>query len=375
MMINYFVDMNKRFGRYAMKKKNLDKRWIINTVLFLLTFIIIFCYLSYLFRPVSQNRKNIVGFYSEPNDTLDVVCIGGSSTYVYWMPYMAWNEHKITSYNLSTDAMSPSLIKNLVIEAKKTQNPQLYVIDLRAFDVREIDPVHYSEPFIRVVTDSMKYSLNRLDTIRYAYGFEKRDFTGMISNIFDISYYHSEWQNLKKENYKYVNNDVTEDNKGFMFVTFSWHKMLEKKDWSHIETEKELGESTNQIFIDVLEYCKENELNVLFTVNPFYQETSDTKERYNYMKRIIAEYGYDFINTNDYYDEMGIDFSTDFYNENHTNLLGAEKYTRFLSQYIMENYNIDTEHEQSVESSWNNGFIGWTERVNNHKQILINNIK
>ena len=61
---------------------------------------------------------------------------------------------------------------------------------------------------------------------------------------------------------------------------------------------------------------------------------------YNTMKDIIEERGYRFFNANEHYDEMAIDFSTDFYNGYHVNCYGAKKYTRFLEEYIIDNYDM-----------------------------------
>ncbi len=351
------------------------KSWIINTVFFVLAFIYIFVQVSELLKPDTINRENIVGLYNEAEDSIDIVCIGGSSTYTFFAPYIAYNEYGFTSYNLSAEAMSPALIKNLIYEAKESQTPQLYVVDLRAFDVREQNSQYYKENFVRKVTDHVRYSLNRLDMINYAFGYEQTEFTEYEYNYFDISLWHSNWQKVGESNYRYLLEDVKAINKGFIFVTNYWHKELTKKDWSSVTEEMELSEQTNNIFLELLDYCEDENINVLFTVNPFYQDTSETKQRYNYMERIIEERGFKFINTNDYYDQMGIDFTTDFYDENHTNILGAEKYTRFLGKYIMDSFELDLNHDSTVVKDWNAGYIEWEIRVQNHKNRLYEEMK
>ena len=37
---------------------------------------------------------------------------------------------------------------------------------------------------------------------------------------------------------------------------------------------------------------------------------------------------------------MQLNFDTDFYNENHVNIFGADKYTDFLIAYLKEHYNL-----------------------------------
>lgn len=349
--------------------------WVIHTVTFLLIFILLFFYVSYLFRPVSINRKNIVGYYAEDKNTIDIVCIGGSSTYVFWAPYEAWNEYGIVSYDFSTDSMSPALMKGLMEEALKYQTPRLFVIDLRALDVRDLHEEFYSEAYLRNITDSLKYSSNRNEIIRYAFEHEQPQLTNEASLYFDLCMYHSNWQRLNEDNFLYAKNHIKSDFKGFEMVTFAYHENFEENDYSYVTDELELSDGTNQILLDLLDYCRENSLNVLFTLNPFYRDSEDTKARYNYIERVVNEYGYDFIDCNDYYDEMDIDFSHDFYNRDHVNLYGALKYTKFLGSYIVDHYDIPDRRNDRMYNSWRENYQLWSKAVLEQKSLIDDAIK
>lgn len=351
-----------------MRYKN--KLWIVNTILFLSLFAFLFIRVSYLFRPYSGNRANIVGYYSEPEDTIDVVFIGGSSTFVFWAPYIAWNEWGMASYDFATNSMSPALLMGMVEEARKTQDPELFVIDLRALEVRETHPDFYAEAYIRNITDSLKYSVNRIKTINYAFSYEQSGSQYNLENYLDLMMYHATWQKLNYLNFDYASNKMEQPLKGFEMANIAYHEPFEMKDYSDITEKSALSDSTNQILIDLLEYCKENDLNVLFTLNPFYQENEDVKKTYNYVAEVVGSYGYTFLNTNDYYEEMEIDFSHDFYNRDHVNLYGAEKYTALLGRYIVQNYSI-TDHRQEAEYiSWHEGYEVWCEEAMYQKQAI-----
>ena len=54
----------------------------------------------------------------------------------------------------------------------------------------------------------------------------------------------------------------------------------------------------------------------------------------------MKEEGIPFINLNRYYDELGIDFATDFADKNHMNHLGNVKFTGWLGNYLAANYDI-----------------------------------
>lgn len=347
-----------------------NKRWIINTILFVMCFLFLFVRVSYLFRPGSVNRRNIIGYYCEQKNSLDVVLIGGSSTYVFWAPYVAWNQRGIVSYNFATDSVSPALLINMIKEASKTQTPSLYVIDLRALEVRETHPGFYSEWYLRNITDSLKYSQNRAEMIRYAFGYEQGDKEDLTANHIDLMLYHSNWQNLNKNNFLYSSNDQPEKLKGFWMVNFAFHSPLREYDWTHVQERRALSESTDRILTELLEYCRQEELPVLFTLNPICATDSGTKEIYNYVGDVVAEYGYEFLNTNDYYREMGIDFSHDFYNRDHVNLYGAEKYTAFLAKYISENYSIPDRRGEPDYEEWNAGYEVWCQEAEKEKALI-----
>ena len=344
--------------------------WLMQTFIFLAILIKIFFNISYLFRPISRYRSNIVGFYAEKSNTLDIVLIGGSSVYVFWAPYEAWNDHGITSYDLSTDAMSPALLKGLLEESSKTQKPQLYVIDLRALEIRDISENYFSEPYLRMVTDSMRYSHTRTETIRYAFEYEMPTNKYNLSNYFDICMYHTNWNTLSMDNFLYAENNIENEFKGFKMITTALHQRLEKTDFSYITHEIPLSEESDQILQELLEYCQEKNFNVLFTYSPMLRNSESQKARCNYIERIVNTYGFAFIDSNDYYTEMALDFDHDFYNEDHVNLYGALKYTKFLSSYIIENYDMPDHRDDIAYNTWNNGYILWHAAVTEQKNLI-----
>jgi len=340
-------------------RKNNNCRWLFTFCIFILAFIGLYVMISYIMRPVNMYRNTIQGLYSERDNSLDVVCIGGSSTSTFWEPYEAWGKWGMTSYDLSTDSMTPALIKYLMAETLKTQTPKVFVVDLRAIDVREEDKSYYTEASIRVVTDSMRYSMNRNSAIRYAMSIEEPEKVNDISLYADLIKYHSNWQTLTRDNFVYAFSKVRSYYKGFNIYKKEYHMPLEKKDYSQVERREPLSDETEQILIDILKYCRDNKLSVLFVVNPFWQKSDITKARYNYVSDLITQYGYTFLNTNDYYKEMDIDFSHDFYNHDHVNIYGADKYTLFLGEYIMNNYDISDKRDDKMYSYWNEEYVEW----------------
>ena len=65
---------------------------------------------------------------------------------------------------------------------------------------------------------------------------------------------------------------------------------------------------------------------------------------------------------------MKMDFSTDFYNRDHVNILGAEKFTRFMGKYIATYYEIPDRRGDPDFADWEAGYGPWKERVLEQKE-------
>lgn len=319
---------------------------------------------SYFSRPDRFHTDVIKGYYSENENTMDAVYIGGSACFVYWEPLRAWNEHGFTSYNFACTYITPQAIKNYIIETQKTQKPDLYILDVRPFQYadrpfsdNDETAVMYHEANIRHSTDSLKYSMNRIDLInrsvknpkdRIEYYIDLFKYhRNIVANFFNLAING----NLKTENFSYASDNPL---KGFYFLhgiqpeTFT--------DYSNVSTKTPLSSDAEDILIDLLDYCKENELQVLFVVHSYCQQ-EEHKQKYNYMQDIVEQYGYLFLNTNDYWEEIGLDYSLDMYNEDHVNVFGAEKYTDFLAEYITQHYKLPDHRSDLSYSEWDRLYL------------------
>ena len=334
---------------------------------------------SYFLRN-NSDVKNIIGIYEEKNDSLDMIYIGGSACYVYWEPLRAWNEYGYTSYNVSADALPPQAIKYLMIESKKTQSPKLWLIDLRPFQYGEKyyddtnTSIMYHETAIRNVSDSIKYSKNRNDLINASVPNLKERY----SYYFDIAKYHSQflykiYWTLQgdKTPMDQLDNSVKNPYKGFKFIDWGGREIQNFVDYSYVNDELKLSDTLNELFIDLLEYCKSEDEKVLFIVHSYIQ-TKEDKMNYNYMKRVIEDYGFDFLNTNDYYKEINLNYSNDMYNHNHVNIFGAEKYTNWLSKYINDNYELPNHKNDASYSEWDDLYINSLDEDKKTKEITAN---
>lgn len=318
---------------------------IIGTVIFFAIGIVLFVAVSYMLRPVTNDffRKQVTGFYAEEEDSLDIVTLGSSAIYRYFNNPYLWSEYGMTSYNLATPVQSIFFTEDLIDEVKKTQSPDLIVIEIRKFaGTKEVS--RNSERF-PLVYNNLKYSWNRIELINSTVD----DWSERFNAYFDIVSYHDTWEDFSSENLKYIDNENKHELKGWKPVS----EVEEIEEPVMLDGDEELAipEVSEEALIGILEKCKEENIEVLFVATPWgISEQHQLKNRY--MGKLIEEYGFNFLDCNLYQEEIGLDYEKDFYNNNHTNLDGSEKVTKFLGKYIQENYDINTEHSEKVTEEW-----------------------
>lgn len=350
---------------------------LLKAVLFSLGFLVMLGTISYILRPYSgsASRKNLCGFYAEKDDSLDVVFVGSSSCFAFWEAMEAWKQYGIASYDFAAGTMPPQMLKYCLKEAARTQSPSLYVIDLRPFTVaetgyyleREIMNMDHDVP-LRNTIDNFKYSLNRFRMINECVpaSYDK------IPYYFDIIKYHTEWTRLADgQSLAYWKNSCHDSTKGFRLVDSV--KPVKFKDCSGVKKRRQLSERLDGILYDLMDYCKEEKLPVLFLVNAYCQ-TKKEKAVYNYISDVAAEYGFDFLNTNDYYKEIGLDYSRDYYDASHVNIFGADKYTRFVADYLLEHYELEDRRGEAGYEQWDRDYEVWSREVQELKASITEKI-
>ena len=320
-----------------------------SVAVFIVTIIHVFLSMTYLFRGNQysyDDRISVVGIKEEKEDSIDVIYIGGSAAFVYWEPLHAYKDCGFTSYALATNNIQAESILAYIKYAREYQNPALFIIDARPFQY--YDDIG-NEVGLRVTSDSLDIGFNRFNLINTYLNNRTLEIDN-VALYLDIAKYHTNYDALKTDiAWQLMDNSMQCDYKGGRIQT-AWSYLHEPQKVNNIER-IELPENGKKTLIELLDYLKENNLNALFVVCP-YLMTAEDCSRYNTVSDIVSEYGYIFLNTNDYYNEMGIDFSTDFYNVHHVNSLGAEKYTDFLENYLVQNYELPDHRSDDNYSIW-----------------------
>ena len=311
------------------------------------TFIMIFLILLFLALKIFWLERNpITYFYKEPKDTLDIVYIGASSSYAHFNTTLAYEEYGFTTGMLAYDGQPFPAAEYLIKEAEKYQNPSLYVIDL----------VKLARPFseitdtqIRKVTDSMRKSQNRTNTINKLLSYTEVPKEEYVNYYYSFLKYHEIWKSPKSilinifgNRNLYKGYTLSKDTiKKYPIKYYDWPNEIIRLDQENILALENL-----------LDYIKSESLNVIFVIPKRTYELNEMK-KINYGISIIRENGFNVINFNTLKD-FEVDFENDFYNEQHLNVWGATKYTLYFSKYLSENYDKLRYHKNDKNYlSWN----------------------
>ena len=342
----------------------MKKKQLLQAVVFVAIFFVILIHLTYIIRTSGDQKARFAGFYAEPKDTIDAILIGSSPVYPYYAAPKIWGDYGITTYPLSTNLQRPKAAVHLVEEAEKTQSPSLYIFEMRMYLAADED-LTQNMAYTRGVTDNMKYSINRIRTINALVD----DVSERYTYYFDIFKYHSNWKTIvmpsQLVSFRYEHKDPLKGH----FISDEVGPS-EMADFSWVTERQPIPADEEEVLIELLEYLKEHEMNALFIVSPNTQ-TYEKQAQYNYIADIIEPYGYNFLNFNDYYDEIGVDFQTDFYDYGgHANAIGAENYTAFLGKYLSENYEFEDKRGQEGYEDWDESYELWTGEMEKAKATI-----
>lgn len=349
---------NQKFRLYCKR--------IIGCACFLAIIAYVYASATYLFRGKSLNdfnddRLNIVGIKEE--DPLDMIYIGGSAAFCYWFPLQAWNDYGFTSYNLGSTSIQAENILYLLKHALKYQEPELFVICVRSF--AEYSNTGY-EAGLRYTSDALDLGIDRLKLIRTYY--DRRLMEEEICSVYvDIAKHHSRYELLASpEAWELMDNEGEPLYKGANAMASYYY--LDELPPSNEGNRGELELRASDTLYELLDFCKEKGLNVLFVVSPYILRQEDYA-MYNTMDDIVTSYGYQFLNVNEYFDQINLDVSRDFTDKGHVNVYGAEKYTDFLGNYIVENYGLP-DHRTEGNVNWEEAYADFTDMKDDAKATV-----
>ena len=291
----------------------------------------------------NDNRLRMDGYYLEDKDSLDVVLLGSSEMYSGVIPAKLYEDYGITSYPYATSSSTAGAMATQIKEIKRTQNPQLIVIEINAFLYGTANET--KESSLRGYIDNVPMNVNKFDYIRTVIQPDDR-----AEYFFPIVKYHGVWNDYPKP----LNRCLTmmhQEMRGYTYLrgfktNANIFKLTDKSLSANLPGDNKtlaLDKRYEPKLKEFLQYLKDEKIeNVLFMRMPHLvtKQTYNRFKRGNEAGRMIQEAGFDFINLER--DEEMMSLPADYYyNLDHLNINGAEKLTSKVGNILTEKYHVE----------------------------------
>ncbi len=366
------------------------------------------------------NRMRLDGYYLEEKDSLDVVFIGASDCYASFAPGLAYEKFGITSFSYATASATAGAAKTMVKEVMRTQNPQKIVIEINAFlygfdnenkvsSVRNyIDNVPFNEnkleylqsgavpvdpskveQFNQPVIESTKEEAQSTDNTEPTAPEVEQPTVPVTDDLVEyylpIVKYHGTWNDYPEPSGKYLTQMVTQHTdgatklKGYRTQTAKFTPDPEYPCINNTlaKNNKKLAliPEYDAMLREFLQFLKDEKIdNVLFIRTPHMvdKSTYGRFKRANEAGGIIKSYGFDYINFERDPETLAYT-GDDYYNMDHLNIYGANKFTNYFGTILTEKYGVKpTEKSDKQKANWDTA-VEYYHRLYDYCDHYINN--
>ncbi len=328
-----------------MKRKILKA--VFKAIVFITIFCIIFSGVSYLLVRVDSPRyPSIKEFYNQPKESLDAVYIGSSNCFAFWNPLFAWNEHGICVYPYSCNANPYFSTEYIIKEARKTQPNATFVVNLNSVSDGDLSGIRMHN-----ILGCMPFSFTKLELTNHLCDIADINGTDRAEYYIPLIRFHT---------FTRLSKPFCEDEKYMGAPAYINHLEYSENISSEYIAPNESVELLDIIVSStdsLLNYCDEENINIVFVVVPqarFNQYQADILDA---TAKYVSSKGYTVLNLmGTAKEEFNIDMTKDYYDIGHTNIHGSNKYTNYLSEYLIENYGFEDKRDNEDYSHWHTAY-------------------
>ena len=307
--------------------------------------------MSSLCSPKRHNYGSDWGeFLQEEENTIDVLFIGSSLTYCNIIPAVFWEETGLTAWDVTGPELTVPGAYHYLRQALKTQSPQAVFIEISAV----LYPRHTG--FTKTVIGQMPWGRDRIEMIISEAEPENR-----LGLIFPLFFYHSRWSELSRDDISvFCDGYGTDMSAGYTYL--NQYRVpegyVERTDSGK---DAQNNERNLQYLLKIAQVCREAGITPVFYESPA-ASTMPRSLMDPVYEALSAIEGTVVVNFNDHRDAIGAALEGDYYDPLHYNAVGAEKFSRFLAQWVTE--------QLSLTPSGRADEALWQERVEYIRELL-----
>ena len=282
------------------------------------------------------------GLYWQKKDTIDVIMMGTSHIHCNVNTALLWEKYGIAAYDYSGAEQPLWMTYFYLKELYKYQEPEVIVLDLYA-------PARFKEDYqYQWISESiygMRFSFNKVEMLAVSVEPER-----MLNYFPSFAVYHGRYDDLQEEDFEnfFWNGEEKETFKGYTPYWNVWPQEIPEI------SEQQAGGLTaksEKYLRKIIEYTRKKGTDLIFIVAP-YIITEEDKQTYDQIAEIADQEGITFIDYNECYEEIGLDFATDFNDDSHLNYRGSCKFTDYFGNLLDSNDRIPDRRGQEGYESW-----------------------
>lgn len=284
----------------------------------------------------------VAEYYKEVKDH-DVIFVGDCEVYENFSPAVLWQDFGINSYIRGSGEQYIFQSYYLLEDALRYEKPDVAVFNIQSLQFSEAQ----REAYNRMSLEGMRWSPTKVKAI-FASMREEEHF---LDYLFPILRYHSRWSQLEPTDVEYLFKTKP--------VSFNGYYMrVDVRPAENVPKGRPLadysfGEKAWKYLDMMADLCEREGVQLVLIKAPslypyWYPQWEEQVEQY------AEERGLPYLNFLELQEETGIDYTTDTYDAGlHMNLSGAEKLSRWLGAWLMENTSLtDRRGEPELSARW-----------------------
>jgi hypothetical protein len=290
--------------------------------------------------------ENSVQLYIRKRQDIDVFSVGSSHVYCTIDPVTVWKETGIPSYVFAAGSQPLWNSYYYIKEGLKYQNPGVIILEVYGTSY-DVEYSQWNE--IQWNTMGLKLSKEKVESV-WASSPDKRE-----ALLWGFPIYHTRYKELTKRDFVDSYAKDTEYRNGYSTNEKIFKAVPQTRpdaDTVNTTAAKELHPKALEYFLKIIELAKERGIPLVLIAAP-YALPASAQESFNSVARIAKENTLRFINYNTMYDELEIDFDTDFFDSHHLNYHGAQKISRHLAALLAEEYGLPDRRNDPAYADWN----------------------
>lgn len=298
---------------------------IIRYIIFVIIFIVIFNRLTLLLvRKGNGYGTDVLNFYSQNRNSIDILVLGSSHAYSAFNPYLIEQETGLNCYDFSTQQQPIWITYYYLKEALKYQQPKYVVLEVHMAIAG--NEKYAEEQVNRDAIDKMRISTNKIKAINSSVTKADR-----VYYYFNIMKYHYRYKELNSSDFKTAFLNYSIDNKGYTPLDETDYIFNKKNIKSSDKVTKIFDK--NELYLNkIVKLTKKNNIKLIFVKTPAIYDEEENK-KLNYLEEYAKDNNilfFDYINN---IDCINLE-DNDFYDSGHLNKNGSYKFSLEFSRQL-----------------------------------------